>query len=249
MLYEKRTVKCAATGITRQQAHESLTSSEDFVAGTEVLELKRRGNQWVATLLEPKHAEFPPPKDDDNEEKTDSDESPSKDESGSEGDDAPKGEGPPKPEGPKGGEKSELNAVLDILMAVADKLGVGPGAAAPGAEDNPMPGDGPPPPPSPAPPGGGLGGPGHQEVVHRTKLKPGDTPPGVTPVGSPAFASVQEQQLSRMASFDAFDDTPGKSIKQAKAELEAMYGPHGFTVRQIKRVEGGKRLAAKLSRR
>jgi hypothetical protein len=52
-----------------------------------------------------------------------------------------------------------------------------------------------------------------------------------------------------MASFDAFDDTPGKSIRQAHDELTALYGPHGFAVRQIKRVEGGRRLAAKLSRK
>jgi hypothetical protein len=52
-----------------------------------------------------------------------------------------------------------------------------------------------------------------------------------------------------MASFDAFDDTPQKSIKQAKDELEAIYGPYGFKVRQIKRVENGQRLAAKLTRR
>jgi hypothetical protein len=52
-----------------------------------------------------------------------------------------------------------------------------------------------------------------------------------------------------MQSFDAFDDTPGKSIRQAKEELEREFGPLGFQVRQIKRVENGQRLAAKLSRR
>lgn len=251
MLYAKRTVRTSATNISRETARASLESNFD---GAEVLDLKRRGDQWIATILEPKTAEFPP-KDDDSE-----DSAPPKfeedDASDSDGPDGPpedsdggEGEGPPKAE-KKEGPKGELNEVLNLIQAIADKLGIVPGPAAPGAED-PLAPDGPPMPPpgppvGPPSPHGGVGGEGHQEIVHRTKLKPGDTPPGVTPIGSPAFAS---SQLSRMASFDAFDDTPGKSIKQAKAELEAIYGPHGFKVRQIKRVENGQRLAAKLSRR
>lgn len=243
MLYSKRTVRCSARGLSREQARLSL---EQQYEDAEILEVKRRGDKWVATLLEPKTAEFPPPKDDDS----DSEDGPPKDDASEDSEDSPpspdggEGDGPPKKEGPpKGGEKAELGAVLDLLHAIADSLGVVPGGAAPGAEDPLAPG-GPPGPPPPGPEG--LGGPGHQEIVHRTKMKPGDTPPGVTPIGAPAFASTQ---LSRMASFDAYDDTPGKSVKQAKAELERLYGPHGFQVRQIKRVEGGKRLIAKLSRR
>lgn len=255
MLYTKRTVRCAARGLSREEAKLSL---EHQFAGSEVLDVKRRGDKWVATLLEPKTAEFPfkddeednadaPPKESDD---SDSEDSPPTNDSG-ESDGPPKGD---KPEGKPKGEKGELGQVLTLLHSIADALGIAPPGAVPGAED-PLSPDGPPPPP-PGPPGaggpppgdvGGVGGPGHQEIVHRTKLKPGDTPPGVTPIGAPAFAS--SNQLSRMASFDAFDDTPGKSIKEAKAELEALYGPHGFKVRQIKRVEGGRRLAAKLSRR
>lgn len=256
MLYSKRTVRCAARGLSREEAKVSL---ERQFTGSEILGIKRQGEKWVATLLEPKHAEFPPPKDEDSDS-----EAPPTDDSGdesspSESSDDGESSGPPKPkgegeEGPKGkgGEKAEIAAALDLLHQIADALGIIPAGAAPGAEDPLAPGG--PPPPPPGPPGGGgaggpgLGGPGHQEVIHRTKMKPGDTPPGVTPIGAPAFASVKTQ-LSRMASFDAFDDTPGKTVKQAKAELEALYGPHGFKVRQIRRVEGGKRLAAKLSRR
>lgn len=232
--------------MSKQAAQESL---ERQFEGAEVVSLSRRGDKWVATLLEPKEAEFPPKSDDDSEEAPPgppSDEGGDDSESDSESDsDGPFGEegpsdGPPKKE--KGGEAHELAAVLDILTAIADKLGVVPGGpAVPGADD-PM---APPPPGPPGPPPGGPPG-GPQEILHRTKLKPGETPPGGTPVGAPAFASTD---LSRMASFDAFDDTPGKSIKQAHAELTEIYGPQGFTVRQIKRVEGGRRLAAKLSRR
>lgn len=237
MLYAKRTVRCSANRLTKAAARESLLRQfED----AEVLELQRQGNEWVATLLQPKQADFPPSNDNDDapftEDKADEDDS----------DDSPSDDGPPSDDGegskpPKAekGEKGELGAVLDILTAIADKLGIVPGGdpAVPGAEDGPPP----PPLPPPGPPGGGP-----NELLHRTKLKPGETPPGGTPVGAPAFASTD---LSRLASFDAFDDTPGKTIKEAHHELTELYGPHGFTVRQIKRVEGGQRLAAKLSRR
>lgn len=245
MLYTKRIVRCSARGLSREDAKLSL---EKQFEGTELLDIKRRGDKWVATLLEPKTAEFPP-----KDEETDSEESaPPKDEGGSEENESPPSpdeggdsDGPPKgPPKEKGGEKVELSALLDLVSQIADKLGIIPGGAVPGAEDPMAAGPPVPPPPGPPSPHGGVGGEGHQEIVHRTKMKPGDTPPGVTPIGSPAFAS-----LSRMASFDAFDDTPGKSIKEAHAELQALYGPYGFQVRQIKRVEGGKRLAAKLSRR
>lgn len=248
MLYAKRTVRCSAANISREKAKASL---ERQFEGAEVLDISRRGNKWVATLLEPKTAEFPPPKDEEKETETDAPEpkdTDSEDGPPSKDDAAPeKSDGPPKPEGPKG-EKAEISALMDLVTQIADKLGIVPGGAAPGAEDAPLP-DGPPAPPAgppaPSPHHPGVGGEDHQEIVHRTKLKPGDTPPGVTPIGAPAFAST----LARVGSFDAFDDTPGKSIKEAKAELEALYGPHGFKVRQIKRVENGQRLAAKLSRR
>ena len=249
MLYAKRTVKCSAIRMSKEDARESL---ERQFESAEVIDLKRRGDKWVATLLEPKTAEFPPSKDDESsgdappfakEDEGGDSEAP---EDGPPSDDGPpspdsEGDGPPKE---KKGEGAELGVLLEIVTQIADKLGIMPPGApmAPGAED-PM--GGPPPgPPAPAgPPGGGHPG---NEILHRTKLKPGETPPGGTPVGAPAFASTD---FSRLASFDAFDDTPGKSIKQAHTELTRAYGPHGFVVRQIKRVENGQRLAAKLSRR
>jgi len=229
MLYAKRTVKCSAIRMSKEDARESL---ERQFESAEVIDLKRRGDKWVATLLEPKTAEFPPSKDDES-----SGDAPpfAKEDEG--GDSEAPEDGPPSDDGPPSPD-SEGDG------PPKDKLGIMPPGApmAPGAED-PM--GGPPPgPPAPAgPPGGGHPG---NEILHRTKLKPGETPPGGTPVGAPAFASTD---FSRLASFDAFDDTPGKSIKQAHTELTRAYGPHGFVVRQIKRVENGQRLAAKLSRR
>lgn len=264
MDYTKRTVRCSSVGISRDQARNSLENSDKFVTGSEILSLTKSGSKWVAVLLQPKTAEFPPPKDDDTDseskppqfEDVDSgpeDDSPEKDEGDSEG---PESDEKPSDSGDKPkSEKAELGELVSLIHQIADHLGLGADPAAPGAEDGPMPGpDGPPLPPPPGapdgPPHGGPGGAGDPQIVlHKTKLKPGDVGPGQLPIGAPAFSSTQEAPLHRMASFDAFDDDAQKSIKQAKAELEEMYGPHGFKVRQIKRVEGGTRIAAKLSRR
>lgn len=269
MLYEKVTKRCSAVRLSREEARESLTSQ---FTDSEILDLKRRGDKWVATLLMPKEAEFPPKKDDDDagsKEEGDggSEKSEGKDDSsksdGDGGEGPPKADKPPHPGQAAGGLEHAVAELTTMVHAIAEAMGVAPAPAVPGADDmgmegGPMP-DGPPPPhghpggpeggggPPGGPPGGGP--PGHQEIVHRTKMHPGDTPPGVTPIGAPAFSSVHTAQLQRVASFDAFDDTPNKSVKVAKEELEALYGPHGFKVRQIKRVENGQRLAAKLSRR
>jgi hypothetical protein len=258
MDYTKRRVSCKAKGLSETEARESLQSSPKY-AGAEVLGLEKQNGKWVATILVPKTAGPPPfpPKGEDNEESKpeteDSEDSgppedaapePFKDE----GPDADEGEGPPKGEKPKGekGELAELLTLVPLIHQIAEKLGIGGAPEIPGAGDGPMPGpDGPPPPgpPAPAKPPGAGG-----------KLKPGELPnkPGVVPIGAPAFASTNgsgDLDLGRVGSFDAFDDTPGKTVKQAHAELDALYGPHGFRVRQIKRVENGQRLAAKLSRK
>lgn len=256
MLYSKRTVKCSALKMTRDAARESL---ERQFEDTEVLDLKRQGDKWVATLLE-KQADFPP-KDEGGE-----DPAPFKDESEDEGENKPssdggsdsEGEGPPKEKGhEKGGEKAELGMLLDLVTQMATAMGIAPPGGGMGGDDMGMGPGGPPgdpgmDPSAGMPPAGPPGAPplhsGQKEILHRTKLGPGEVPPGGTPIGAPAFSSTNPD-LSRLASFDAFDDTPGKTIKQAKVELDAQFGPQGFKVRQIKRVENGARIAAKLSRR
>lgn len=266
MDYTKRTVRCSSVGITREEARNSLEQSTTYTPGSEILSLTKRGNKWVAVLLEPKTAEFPPAAkdesnsappqfedDDDGPPGDDAPEADSGDSEGPEGDAKPSGED--KGDKPKS-EKAELGELVALVHQIIDHLGIGADPAAMGAEDGSMPGpDGLPLPPPPGAPdgppphGGPPGGGGQPQVVmHKTKLKPGDVPPGQLPIGAPAFSSTAP--LHRMASFDAFDDdAKQKTIKQAKAELEELYGPHGFKVRQIKRVEGGTRIAAKLSRR
>lgn len=265
MLYEKVTKRCSAVRLTKDEARESL---EAQFPNSEILEIRRRGDKWAATLLMPRQAEFPPSDNDseseDKPEKKDSEGSSDGDESSgppkADKSPSPGGEGPEGPGGPGGGIEHAVAELTSLVHAMAEHMGILPPPGIPGGDDMMGPGgpEGPPGAGGPPPmgPEGGAGHGGHpsaagdhQEIIHKTKLKPGEAAPGVTPIGAPAFSSVQASQLQRMASFDAFDDTPQKSIKQAKDELEAIYGPYGFKVRQIKRVENGQRLAAKLTRR
>jgi hypothetical protein len=106
-------------------------------------------------------------------------------------------------------------------------------------------------------------------MAPKPKLRPGDLPPGATPINTPAFASVQKTAcndcghgecdgncancpeckskeshiVGRVASFTATEVT-AMSISEAKAELEGLYGPHGYKVKQIReaRNEAGERV-------
>lgn len=105
-------------------------------------------------------------------------------------DDAGDGEDKPKGEKKEKGEKGELNEIKELLTTLVTALGLAP------APDSPVPGldEGPPPPPpgdSPAAPDS-PGGDGKTHTVHERALKPGEAPPGTTPIGSPAFANVRD---------------------------------------------------------
>lgn len=196
-------------GLTQEEALISLQSHPQFVAGTKIASIKRRGETWVAKLIESADDEgspFPPKEDAPDKPEAFEDEGP---------DDGP--DAPPKDEeGDDKGEKHDIEEVLDLLHKVVDALGLdgkdGEGDLDAGPEDGDLP------PPPPAPP------------HHEKPLKPGEVPPGGTPLGAPSFASV----APKVASFTAEKQVPaGTTVKQAKAELEASFVP--YRVKQIKR--------------
>jgi hypothetical protein len=251
MDYIPRTVR-SRPNLTQEEALESLQGHPQFKAGTKIKNFTRRGNVWVATIHEPKTAEFPPSEDEESDSKPavpeDSGDSEPDSDSDDEKDSKPSGEKPvpakKKPEGDgesKGEEKSEgkaLSELTELVHAIADALGVeaGPDKGIPGGpEESPAPVDGPlgPPPPSSGPPGGG-GKPKPPMPDKKPKIGPGEAPPGVMPIGTPAFASIN----GRVASFVAeTENAEGLSIKKAKEELERMYSP--YKVKQAKRVGNG----------
>lgn len=220
MEYIKRTVR-SKPGLSQEDALSSLQEHPQFRVGTKISSIRRRSNRWVAELLEPKTAEFPPGDDDGTdavpkapkaEESADGFDGP--DDSGDDGSDDGAPEGPPSDgedgeHKDRGGEKGELKQVLHMLQGITEALGITPDPAAGdmGGPDDMGPGmGGPGGPPPGGPPHGGPGGPpmpppgaggppgsmGKNPGQLPTKLQPGEVLPHQTPVGAPAFASVRQ---------------------------------------------------------
>lgn len=196
-------------GMDQREALTALQTHPSFKPGSVVASIRRRKDQWVAEVLEPKTAEFPP-KEDGGDEGGDEvvvepkkDDGPPSDDGGDEGpSDGPPGlDGPPSPDGGDGGEKPKgkggteeaiLHTLTQILHALQgggapEGMGgpdaLGPDLGGPPGPPPPKGGPGGPPPGAGGPPGGPMKGP--------PPMKPGMTPPGGTPVGAPAFSSVQ----------------------------------------------------------
>lgn len=174
-----------------------------------------------------------PPKDDDG----DSDDGGS-DDGGSDG---PPHKEPDGDEKGKGGESHEIRALLDIVTQIATALGI-----APPEGGGPVPGEEPPmgpPGPQAGPPGAGEP-PAPDKLQHEKALKPGEVPPGATPVGAPAFSSVNpivarglphpwEKLAGIAATFEVEERVPDHySATNVDEELrEIAYGT-GFKVKQ-----------------
>lgn len=181
-------------------------------------------------------------------------------------------EGPPKHDEEKGGEhggdKAMLHELLGIVTQMAQALGIAPPGGGP--EESPIPGKDVAPPPPGGPDGGppGLGGPPHghggpppggpagpdQTVQHQRALKPGEAPPGTTPVGAPAFASVSDDhpwasQIGKSASFTVADVIPADMpMELVDRDLKRVAIGTPFKVKQIGETtnENGERVAQAL---
>lgn len=133
---------------------------------------------------------------------------------------------PPHEKGEKGGVEHQL---LEIVQQIAEALGlpIGLGASpVPGPDQGLVP---PPagPPHGPGGPPGMPGGPDVQKVIHDRVTKPGETPPGGTPVGAPAFASVREDHpwahlAGKVASFEVADQIGDAPLGDIQNELKAL---------------------------
>lgn len=202
-------------GLSQEEALTTLQEHPLFKAGTRIASIRRQGNRWVVKLLEPKIAGPFPPSGDEEEESGPPKPEPEEGEEEAEEGGPPEGDegegGPPKPGGDKGGEKADIGQLLHLVTQICDALGIAPSPEGMGGPDALGPGPdgpgGPPMPPHGGPPGMGgppphgphPGGPppgGGAAPPRPIKLKPGEVPmkPGVTPVGSPAFASVHQAQ-------------------------------------------------------
>jgi hypothetical protein len=243
--------------VTKEEAQAQLVQHPQFPKGASV-ELDAVNGQWVAAIATPKIEKesapppFAPPSDDEASGPP-SDEAPS--------DDAPSDDGPPKDEGEdkpkseekgKGGVEHQVVQILDMLNKITEALGLtDPSSMIPGDEAGPT---GPPGgPPIPPVPGDAPGGDGKTHTVHERALKPGEAPPGTTPVGAPSFASVQvpedhpwTSQLRAGSKFWTVEDEIGdEPISAIARELAGLATPVGCKIEELHAHEvNGRRVAS-----
>jgi hypothetical protein len=250
----------SSTRLTKEAAARGLQKLDGFPKDAEFT-LEEIDGRWVAAVV--KQAEFPPA-----QEETDGPPSPSSDSPPSESDEKPKAEddgegsdkgedGPPSSEGaPKEEGKlsveHQLANLTDMLTKITDALGLSTPAdgMVPGADDGAVP------PPgghhAPAPGEGtggdpamgkepGVGSDNKMHTVHERSLKPGEAPPGTTPVGAPAFASVQVEDdhpwkdpiESRVKEFEVESVIGDQPISAVASELKALAAPYGYIVTDL----------------
>jgi hypothetical protein len=233
---------------SRDEAEAQLRAHPAFPKHASV-ELTQLGGRWIAAIATPalvKEADFPPPPAGDDGPPVDG--PPVPDDSDSDG--PPKDEKEDKPKDEKKdepkGEEHLLTQLYDMVQKITDALGLSdPSGPVPGMdEDTP---DGPPVPPAP-PAGDSKTGPdGKQHIVHDRSLKPGEAPPGTTPVGAPAFASVQipdghpwadaiRQGAKEIVVEDEMGDDP---VHVIASEVRSLAEPVGYTIDQLTPFERG----------
>jgi hypothetical protein len=177
------------------------------------------------------------------------------------GSDGPPSDGDDKGKKDKKGESGEIKQVLDALHAIADALGVPlatdgmvPGAddgtgGPPGGPGGPPPGPpglgGPAGPPPPGGPPGAAAPPGHS-------MKPGMTPPGGTPVGAPAFASVRPDHpwahvAGKLPHFRAAVQIGEQPMEQVVSSISELAREIGYQAKvRESRDDDGNRIAVAL---
>lgn len=233
---------------SQDEAITSLKKSPAFPKDAE-LTVKEIDGRWVAAVHVADGPPFGAPADDAEEAPGPKSEGPgdtAPDEGSDEGapDDS---DGPPKDgdehkeKDEKGGDKAILLSIHDALQKLMVALGIpdeDPGAG-------PVPGeDGPPAPPGPP----GAGGP---PPPQEKPLKPGEAPPGATPVGAPSFSSVHpwSSVIGKVASFELEERIP-EDHKLSAVDHELQQLAHGtiYKVKQLQesRNEQGHRIARAL---
>ncbi len=221
--------------MTRRQAMTALSRHPGISKQTSY-SVEQIDGRWVAALVHQAGPPFGGPADDDEEAAGPKSEGPD-DTQDSEGPDGPPSDGedgPPKEKG--GGDKELLHHLLDIVTQMATALGVpiDPGGSmVPGADD---PGAPPGPPGLGGPPPGPPGGP--DKTVHERAMKPGETPPGGTPLGAPAFASVAADHpwahiIGKVASFHIEEPIGSTPLREVEATLQNVASGTGFKVKDF----------------
>jgi hypothetical protein len=250
----------SSTRLTKEAAATALQKLDGFPKDAEFT-LEDIDGRWVAAVV--KKAEFPPAAADDSapsgppsdgpaeESGPPSDEGEDKPKEDKKEDGEPSSEGAPKEEG-KLSVEHQLANLTDMLTKITDALGLStpadgmvPGAddgavPPPGGETHQKPGEG-----GPADPAmgtePGVGSDNKMHTVHERSLKPGEAPPGTTPVGAPAFASVQVEEdhpwkdaiESNIKEFEVESVIGDQPLSAVAHELKVLASPYGYIVTDL----------------
>jgi hypothetical protein len=238
--------------IAKAEAEAQLLKHPEFPKGASY-ELEAVEGRWVAAIASVKEAttkESAPPAfaegapDDAAPSGPPSDEAPegppseAEEPKGEDADDKPGDEGKDEPKG----EKGELQQLVHMLTTLMDALGLSPN----GPEDSPIPGADEATPGPPLPPPDAPGGDNKTHTVHERALKPGEAPPGTTPVGSPSFASTHPwaDVLNKKRSFTVQEEIGDQPISKVAQELAGLANGTGYEVKQLRAEQvGDKRVA------
>lgn len=256
--------------VSRKEAETALRERDDIPKSAEVSVTEMDGH-WVAAIHV---AEFPPPKDGGGESDDSGESTPPKEKSIPPSDDGDNDDGSDDSDGGPSaeherkdeehqtreekqnvGQGKELHEVLTLLHTLFEGLGLPlpgglGGSPIPGEEGPPAggpPGPNGPPPGAGGPPSGPHAGPGHpteQKIQHERALKPGEVPPGSTPVGAPAFASIRTKDgqphpwapvLGKKATFETKPERIPEShtVEAVHRELDYLADGTGYKVKQV----------------
>jgi hypothetical protein len=228
MRYTSKTLY-SKPGLKRETALKALQASPAFRQGSVIEDFKRQGDRWVAKV---RVAEFPPPKD---EEADGLDSAVESDDDSDEDDDSddpvvPKGKKDDDGDGDKG--KSKEDQILDLLHKVLEAVGAGESDLDPlgDLEDGPVP-----------PPPGDLG----LDKPSKKERAKSEGPTGEEMI--PTFSSLDDQfraVAGKLPTVVVSRPDDGKSIKQAKAEVEAAGSKYGYKVAKAVREDGKLRVVA-----
>lgn len=235
---------------SRKEAESKLIAHPAFPKKAEY-ELDEVEGRWIAAIVQSAPPAFldgggagetpdGPPKPDEAPEGPPSDEIPEEE---SPDEDKPKDD---EPKGEKGLEGA-IKHLVEILTPIAEALGGGLGPDA-----SPVPGDDGPPPP---PPGAGPPDDGPNKIRHERSLKPGEAPPGTTPIGAPSFASVRADHpwkdiLGKKKTFKLEEPiSEDEKLSSINAELQSLAAEtQGYKIEQLTeaRSSDGQRIARAL---
>ena len=220
--------------VSKTKAEAKLRSHPAFPKGAS-FELSEVEGRWVAAIAKVAGPDDAPPFGGPSEGPAEAEEAPKlpegPEDSGDESEEKPeKSEDKGEDKGEKGGLEAQVAHLTELLTKVVDALGLGEPEGSPVPDEIPHEG-----PPAPPP---GVAPDGKTHTVHERSMKPGETPPGATPVGAPAFAKVDDSHpwkgvLGKKRTFTLEEPIGDQKLSDVRQEILALANGTGYEIRQL----------------